>query len=119
MEQINSTISIYDGVTDGAIYNRLKHFDKQNILKGMLPDSDIFLNHHSSIEIQLREATSYVKDLYKTEMGIAILYEKENVYLAMNTKDDFKMTTFKMTQSRNLLHNRSQNYVLIRLLNWH
>lgn len=52
-------------------------------------------------------------------MGIAILHEKENVYLAINTKDDFKMTTFKITQSRNILPNRSQNYVLIRLLNWH
>lgn len=119
MEQMNSTVSIYDGVTDGAIYTRLKRFDKQNILKGILPDNDIFLNHHSSIEMQLRDASSYVKDLYKTEMGIAILYEKEEVYLAINTKDDFKMTTFKITQSRNILPNRSQNYVLIRLLNWH
>lgn len=119
MEQMNSTVSIYDGVTDGAIYTRLKRFDKQNILKGILPDNDIFLNHHSSIEIQLRDASSYVKDLYKTEMGIAILHEKEEVYLAINTKDDFKMTTFKITQSRNILPNRSQNYVLIRLLNWH
>jgi hypothetical protein len=64
----------YDGVTDGAIYTRLKRFDKQNILKGILPDNDIFLNHHSSIEMQLRDAASYVKDLYKTEMGIAILH---------------------------------------------
>ena len=48
-------------------------------------------------------------------MGIAILHEKEEVYLAINTK----MTTFKITQSRNILPNRSQNYVLIRLLNWH
>ncbi|UQA64551.1 CinA family nicotinamide mononucleotide deamidase-related protein [Staphylococcus hominis] len=119
MEQMNSTVSIYDGVTDGAIYTRLKRFDKQNILKGILPDNDIFLNHHSSIEMQLRDASSYVKDLYKTEMGITILHEKEEVYLAINTKDDFKMTTFKITQSRNILPNRSQNYVLIRLLNWH
>ena len=42
MEQMNSTVSIYDGVTDGAIYTRLKRFDKQNILKGILPDNDIF-----------------------------------------------------------------------------
>ena len=27
--------------------------------------------------MQLRDASSYVKDLYKTEMGIAILHEKE------------------------------------------
>ncbi|MFW2639515.1 hypothetical protein, partial [Staphylococcus aureus] len=30
----------------------------------------------------------------------------------------FKTEQFKMSKSRNLLKNRSQNYVLIRLLNW-
>ncbi|NMU99114.1 competence/damage-inducible protein A, partial [Staphylococcus aureus] len=31
---------------------------------------------------------------------------------------EFKTEQFKMSKSRNLLKNRSQNYVLIRLLNW-
>lgn len=33
MEQMNSTVSIYDGVTDGAIYTHLKRFDKTKYIK--------------------------------------------------------------------------------------
>ena len=119
MNIINKSFSIYDGVTNGALYTRLKNQDLNHLLKGQLPDSSVFVSDFDDILDKLKYVSQYVKDLYKTEMGIAILHEKEEVYLAINTKDDFKMTTFKITQSRNILPNRSQNYVLIRLLNWH
>ena len=106
-------------MTNGALYTRLKKQDLNHLLKGQLPDSSVFVSDFDDILDKLKYVSQYVKDLYKTEMGIAILHEKEEVYLAINTKDDFKMTTFKITQSRNILPNRSQNYVLIRLLNWH
>ncbi|MCJ1656480.1 CinA family nicotinamide mononucleotide deamidase-related protein [Staphylococcus sp. NRL 16/872] len=118
MKTMTETFSIYDGVTNGAIYTRLKNYDNKNILKGLLPDNEVFLNENNNIEEKVKEATQYVKDLYKTEVGIALLHENEYVVLGMHRNGDFKIDTFKMPQKRNLLQNRSQNYALIRILNW-
>ena len=46
-------------------------------------------------------------------MGIVLLHENEDVYLAMYDGEVLNVDTFKMTQSRNLL--RSQNYAMIKL----
>lgn len=118
MNAMKETFSIYDGVTNGAIYTRLKNYDDENILKGVLPDSKVFLNRNDKIEDKVKEATQYVKDLYKTKVGIALLHENEHVVLGMYRNGEFKIDSFKMSQKRKLLQNRSQNYALIRLLNW-
>ncbi|PNZ69904.1 CinA family nicotinamide mononucleotide deamidase-related protein [Staphylococcus croceilyticus] len=118
MNAMKETFSIYDGVTNGAIYTRLKNYDDENILKGVLPDSKVFLNRNDKIEDKVKEAAQYVKDLYKTKVGIALLHENEHVVLGMYRNGEFKIDSFKMSQKRKLLQNRSQNYALIRLLNW-
>ncbi|PNZ24245.1 competence-damage inducible protein cinA [Staphylococcus petrasii] len=118
MNTMKETFSIYDGVTNGALYTRLKNYDDENILKGLLPNSEVFLNENNNIEDKVKEAAQYVKDLYKTEVGIALLHENEHVVLGMYRNGEFKVDSFKMSLKRNLLQNRSQNYALIRLLNW-
>ncbi|WP_154836695.1 CinA family nicotinamide mononucleotide deamidase-related protein [Staphylococcus sp. Marseille-Q1834] len=118
MNTMKETFSIYDGVTNGAIYTRLKNYDEEHILKGLLPDNEVFLEENNDIEGKVKRAAQYVKDLYKTEVGIALLHDNEHVVLGMYQDDEFKVDAFKMSQKRNLLQNRSQNYALIRLLNW-
>ncbi|MCI2773178.1 CinA family nicotinamide mononucleotide deamidase-related protein [Staphylococcus petrasii] len=118
MNTMKETFSIYDGVTNGALYTRLKNYDDENILKGLLPDSEVFINENNNIEDKVKEAVQYVKDLYKTDVGIALLHENEHVVLGMYRNGEFKVDSFKMSLKRNLLQNRSQNYALIRLLNW-
>ncbi|PTE66598.1 competence/damage-inducible protein A [Staphylococcus devriesei] len=118
MNEINKTFSVYDGVTNGALYARLKTHDEDELLKGQLPDSDIFISDMPNNEEKVKKAANYVKDLYKTDMGIALIHDEEQVYLGMINHNEFKVDSFKMPLNRNMLQNRSQNYALIRLLNW-
>lgn len=118
MDQVKETFSIYDGVTNGAIYTRLKNVDKDNVLRGTLPHSDLFVDTNDNINNQLYNAANYIRDFYQTDLSIVILHENQNVHLAIYDGGELEVDTFKMTQTRNLLRNRSQNYVLIRLFNW-
>ena len=118
MNAINKTFSVYDGVTNGALYTRLKTHDEDELLKGHLPDSDIFISDMSNNEEKVKKAATYVKDLYKTDMGIALIHDEAQVYLGIVSHDEFKVDSFKMSLNRNMLQNRSQNYALIKLLNW-
>ena len=118
ISKINETFAIYDGVTNGALYTRLKNVDQNDVLNGLLPHNGLFIDTTDSIHDQLFNAAQYVKDLYQTDLGIVLLHENEDVYLAMYDGEVLNVDTFKMTQSRNLLRSRSQNYAMIKLLKW-
>lgn len=118
MNHMDSTFSIYDGVTNGALYTRLKNEDTEDQLKGALPDSPQFVDHELDINEQLYMTAKYVKDLFKTEKGITLLHNEKDVYLGILNDDKLDIESFKMSQNRNLLRSRSQNYALIKLLKW-
>ncbi|MBD4577464.1 competence/damage-inducible protein A, partial [Xanthomonas citri pv. citri] len=50
--------------------------------------------------------------------AIILLEYDGEVHIGYDNNFEFKTEQFKMSKSRNLLKNRSQNYALIRLLNW-
>lgn len=118
MNIINKSFSIYDGVTNGALYTRLKNQDLNHLLKGQLPDSSVFVSDFDDIQDKLKYVSQYVKDLYKTDWGIALLHDQEQVYLGYYDDSVFKYETFKMPLKRNILKSRSQNYAMIKLINW-
>ncbi|MCD8820334.1 competence/damage-inducible protein A [Staphylococcus gallinarum] len=117
MQNIERKFAIYDGVTDGDLYSRLKDFDQEERLLGMLPHNNQFISNDLDIERQLSISTNIVKDLYKSEVAISLLYNKDTVYLGVLKEGKLSVQHFKMIQQRNLLKHRTQNYVLIRLLN--
>ena len=51
-------------------------------------------------------------------MGMALLHDENEVYLGKLVGEELEIESFKMSQNRNLLRSRSQNYALIRLLKW-
>ena len=110
--------AIYDGVTNGALFTRLKNADSKNLVKGMLPHSNQFIDVTSEFNAVLFNAAQYVRDLYQTDLGFVLLNKDNIVYLGIYDGNNFDIETFKMSQSRNLLRSRSQNYAMIRLLNW-
>lgn len=118
MNIINKSFSIYDGVTNGALYTRLKNQDLNHLLKGQLPDSSVFVSDFDDILDKLKYVSQHVKDLYKTDWGIALLHDQEQVYLGYYDDSVFKYETFKMPLKRNILKSRSQNYAMIKLINW-
>lgn len=118
LSELNGTCAIYDGVTDGGLYQRLKTVDDKDLVKGMLPASNVFISEELGIEVQLEKAAKYVQDLYNVEYGIAILNKEEEVYLGVIKDKSFKVTSFKMPLTRNIIKRRSQNYAMINLYNW-
>ncbi|PTE40859.1 competence/damage-inducible protein A [Staphylococcus equorum] len=118
MDEIDQSFAIYDAVTDGELYSRLKNFNTSQLLQGMLPHHTQFIDEHDTIETQLSVSANIVKDLYKTEVGISIMYQNDTIYLGILENERLEIQSFKMTQRRNLIKSRTQNYVLVRLLNW-
>lgn len=118
MDKIHQSFALYDAVTDGELYSRLKNFNTSQLLQGMLPHHTQFIDEHDTIETQLSVSANIVKDLYQTEVGISIMYYKDAIYLGILENERLEIQSFKMTQRRNLIKSRTQNYVLIRLLNW-
>lgn len=118
MERMNTSFAIYDGVTNGALYTRLKNVDNSQLLKGALPHSSQFVDEKLNINEQLYESAKYVKDLFKVDMGMTLLHDDNEVYLGKLVGDELEIESFKMSQNRNLLRSRSQNYALIKLLKW-
>ncbi|EHJ07723.1 CinA family nicotinamide mononucleotide deamidase-related protein [Staphylococcus simiae] len=117
MQHIKTPFAIYDGVTNGALFNRLKNVDEYKMAKGSIIDSEYIINKNNSIEEQLLEATNYTASLYQVPLAVSILNQDNTVYLALLENEKLTIESFKMAQSRNLMHSRSQNYALIRLLN--
>ncbi|MBO1198967.1 CinA family nicotinamide mononucleotide deamidase-related protein [Staphylococcus simiae] len=117
IQRINTPFAIYDGVTNGALFNRLKNVDEHEMAKGSIIDSEYIINKNNSIEEQLLESTNYTASLYQVPLAISILNQDNTIYLALLENDKLTIESFKMAQSRNLMHSRSQNYALIRLLN--
>ncbi|MDK9865243.1 CinA family nicotinamide mononucleotide deamidase-related protein [Staphylococcus sp. IPLA37010] len=118
MDKMHQSFALYDAVTDGELYSRLKNFNTSQLLQGMLPHHTQFIDEHDTIETQLSVSANIVKDLYQTEVGISIMYYKDAIYLGILENERLEIQSFKMTQRRNLIKSRTQNYVLIQLLNW-
>ncbi|PTI13982.1 CinA family nicotinamide mononucleotide deamidase-related protein [Staphylococcus warneri] len=118
MECMDTSFAIYDGVTNGALYTRLKNVDDRQLLKGALPHSSQFVDSELNINEQLYESAKYARDLFNVEMGMALLHDENEVYLGKLVGEELEIESFKMSQNRNLLRSRSQNYALIRLLKW-
>ena len=117
MQQLKGTVALYDGVTDGMLYSRLKDYDDTQQVKGMLPHSESWIKSTDTIDQQLSVSARIVRELFESEMGISVLYREGTVYLGILANNDLKVYDFKMTQKRNLLKTRTPNYVMIRLLN--
>lgn len=117
MSLVNEAFAIYDGVTDGELYSRMKNFDDNQILRGMLPHHSQFINEHDTIESQLSITAQIIRDFYNAKVGISILSQDDIVYLGVLKGENLTIQSFKMTRRRNLMKSRTQNYVLIRLLN--
>ncbi|MHD0397856.1 CinA family nicotinamide mononucleotide deamidase-related protein [Staphylococcus simulans] len=117
LEKVPGTFAIYDGVTSGEVYSRLKEDDKGDKLRGMLIDDVIFVEQDLDIKSRLKSGAEQVRQLYHTDIGMALLHVEDDVYLGVLTKEDFKIESFTMTQKRNLIKHRTPNYVYIRLIN--
>lgn len=117
LEKVPGTFAIYDGVTSGEVYSKLKEDDKVDKLRGMLVDDVIFVEEDLDIKTRLKSGAEQVRKLYQTDIGVALLHEEDEVYLGVLTEDDFKIEAFTMTQKRNLIKHRTPNYVYIRLIN--
>src|SRR5699024_2601691 len=118
LKHMKQSFAIYDGVTDGELYSRMKNNDDSNKLLDMLPHHQRFINLKEGIELQLSISCSIVKDLYNAEIGISLLHENGTVYLGILENEYLTIKSFKMTKNRNLIKKRAQNYTLIRLLNY-
>ncbi|MFH6148504.1 CinA family nicotinamide mononucleotide deamidase-related protein [Staphylococcus aureus] len=77
-----------------------------------------FVDINKPIEQQLKDAVQFVNKLFNVSSAIILLEYDGVVHIGYDNNFEFKTEQFKMSKSRNLLKNRSQNYVLIRLLNW-
>lgn len=117
LEKVPGTFAIYDGVTSGEVYSKLKEDDKVDKLRGMLVDDVIFVEEDLDIKTRLKSGAEQVRKLYQTDIGVALLHEEDEVYLGVLTEDDIKIEAFTMTQKRNLIKHRTPNYVYIRLIN--
>ncbi|PNZ45475.1 CinA family nicotinamide mononucleotide deamidase-related protein [Staphylococcus simulans] len=117
LEKVPGTFAIYDGVTSGEVYSKLKEDDKVDKLRGMLVDDVIFVEQDLDIKTRLKSGAEQVRKLYQNDIGVALLHEEDEVYLGVRTEDDFKIEAFTMTQKRNLIKHRTPNYVYIRLIN--
>jgi molybdenum cofactor synthesis domain-containing protein len=109
-DQSNPTIAPLAGT--------LQDYNDANKLKGMLPHFDKFITKSNGINNQLAVGATIVKDLFETEMGIALLYDDSKVYLGILSEDKLHVQSFNIAQSRNLIKSRTPNYALIRLLNF-
>lgn len=118
MDQIHQSFAIYDAVTDGELYSRLQNFNTSQLLQGMLPHHTQFIDERDTIETQLSVSANIVKALYQTEVGISIMKHKDKIYLGILENERLGIQSVKMTQRRNSIKSRTQNFVLIRLLNW-
>lgn len=118
MNNMKQTFALYDGVTDGELYSRMNNFNDSQNLKGVLVHHSQFLDENKSIDNQLSVATNIVKDLYHTEVAVALLRQHDTVYLGILSNNQLNVQSFKMNQRRNLIKSRTQNYALIRLLKW-
>ena len=115
---MTKTFAIYDGVTDGILFSRMKNFDNNQLLQGMLSHHTQFIDERDIITSQLSVSAQIVKDMFNTEIGISVIHQHDTVYLGILENDELAVQSFKMTQRRHLIKSRTQNYVLIRLLNW-
>lgn len=113
-----ASVAVYDAVTDGLLHARLKQADTRHLLKGYMLHHDSFLQTDVTIEENLHIAAMFVQSLYETQQAVSLLAVDQTVYVGFLDGSQFDVKSFKMAAQRNLMRNRSQNYVLIEWLNW-
>ena len=111
------SFAIYDQVTEGLLYSRLKKEDQTHLLKGYMMHHPQFVDETATIENQLYASAVFVQSLYDTEQAMSLLSHGNTIYIGFLDHDRFRVETFKMSHHRNLQRDRSQNYVLIAWLN--
>ncbi|MCS4486315.1 CinA family nicotinamide mononucleotide deamidase-related protein [Staphylococcus americanisciuri] len=118
MTQQQASVAVYDAVTDGLLHARLKAADRHHVLKGYMLHHESFIQQAATVEENLQLSAMFVQSLYETEQAISLLVQNQTVYIGLLNGDDFSIRSFKMPSQRNLLRDRSQNYVCIEWLNW-
>ncbi|PNZ27345.1 competence/damage-inducible protein A [Staphylococcus rostri] len=118
MNRQSASVAVYDAVTDGLLHARLKQADTCHLLKGYMLHHDSFLQSDVTIEENLRIAAMFVQSLYETQQAVSLLAVGQTVYVGFLDGSQFDVKSFKMATQRNLMRDRSQNYVLIEWLNW-
>lgn len=118
MNHQQKSIAVYDGVTDGLLNARLKQADHQQRLQGYLLHHPSYIQIDASIQEQVQASAKLVQSQFNTEQAISLLAVDEQVYIGFLDGDLFELRQFKMATYRNLIRDRSQNYVLIEWLNW-
>ncbi|MDO5375585.1 MAG: CinA family nicotinamide mononucleotide deamidase-related protein [Staphylococcus rostri] len=118
MNRQSASVAVYDAVTDGLLHARLKQADTRHLLKGYMLHHDSFLQSDVTIEENLRIAAMFVQSLYETKQAVSLLAVDQTVYVGFLDGSQFDVKSFKMAKQRNLMRDRSQNYVLIEWLNW-
>lgn len=118
MNRQSASVAVYDAVTDGLLHARLKKADTRHLLKGYMLHHDSFLQSDVTIEENLRIAAMFVQSLYETQQAVSLLAVGQTVYVGFLDGSQFDVKSFKMATQRNLMRDRSQNYVLIEWLNW-
>ena len=113
MNIINKSFSIYECDKWCTIYT-FENQDLNHLLKGQLPDSSVFVSDFDDILDKLKYVSQYVKDLYKTDWGIALLHNQEQVYLGYYDRQCLNMRHSKTKYFKSV----SQNYAMINLINW-
>ncbi|MCG3398726.1 CinA family nicotinamide mononucleotide deamidase-related protein [Staphylococcus massiliensis] len=116
MHELQDSISIYDEVSEGALYPRLQAYNDQKLLTGYLPENEAFVDPNMPVEARLEFSAQLVQSLFKSKIGISICNEGKTIYVGILKNDHFKSMQFEMSHNYTLKRDRSQNYVLIRLL---
>ncbi|UXR77490.1 MULTISPECIES: CinA family nicotinamide mononucleotide deamidase-related protein [unclassified Staphylococcus] len=118
MHAQQETVAVYDAVTDGYLNARLKQADQQNRMQGYMLHHSTYIDMDVSIEDKVRTSALFVQSLFETTQAVSLFAENETVYIGFLDGQSFEMKNFKMASYRNLIRDRSQNYVLIEWLRW-
>lgn len=119
LQHQSQTVAIYDGITEGLLNARLKAVKDHQLIKGYLLHHPTFINQQFEMEAQLEMSCQLVKQLFHSDQAISILTKENTVFVGFLSKDDrLTIETFKLSNERHIKRDRSQNYVMIRWLNW-
>ncbi|AVQ32898.1 competence/damage-inducible protein A [Staphylococcus muscae] len=118
MNAQHETVAVYDAVTDGYLNVRLKQADQQNCIQGYMLHHPTYIDMNASNEDKVRTSALFVQSLFDTTQAVSLFSEDETVYIGFLDGQSFEMKSFKMATYRNLIRDRSQNYVLIEWLRW-
>ncbi|MDN8737674.1 competence/damage-inducible protein A, partial [Staphylococcus aureus] len=70
IKKIHEPFVIYDVITNGALYHRLKEVDLNDVLKGMINHNENLVDINIPIEQQLKDAVQFVNKLFNVSSAI-------------------------------------------------